>query len=94
MVASGKFDKRIGRPVSGDELEKVLARQAERDRFVEKLQEELKALKPGECLVYETRPEAPLQAGIGLALVVDKIPDLKVIKEGMCSYVYRGVREL
>lgn len=89
MVASDNFDKRIGKPVSSDELQKVLDREAERDRFVEQLQEELKAIKPGECLVYETDPEVPLWASIGLALVVDKIPGLKVIKEGTCRYVYR-----
>ncbi|GAH20243.1 unnamed protein product, partial [marine sediment metagenome] len=37
----------IGKPVSGDELKKVLDRQAERDKFVKQVEEELKALKPG-----------------------------------------------
>jgi hypothetical protein len=89
MVASDNFDKRIGKPVLGDELQRVLDREAEKDRIEEQLQEELKAIKPGECLVYETGPEVPLWASIGFALIVDKVPGLKVIKEGACTYVYR-----
>lgn len=79
----------IGKPVSADELEKVLARQAERDRLVKQMEDELKALKQGECLLYESRPEAPLWVSVGLSLLVDKIKGLKMIKEGNCVYVYR-----
>ena len=80
----------IGKPVSGDELKKVLDRQAERDRLVKQMEEELKALKPGECLVYESKPESPLWADVGLSLLVDKIKGLKRIKEGTHNYVYRA----
>jgi len=79
----------IGKPVSGDELKKVLDRQAERERLVKQMEEELKALKVGECLVYESNPEAPLWADVGLSLLVDKIKGLKRIKEGNHNYVYR-----
>jgi len=79
----------IGKPVSGDELEKVLARQAERNRFVKQMEDELKAIKPGECLLYESGPESPLWASVGLALLVDKNKGLKMIQEGKCAYVYR-----
>jgi len=79
----------IGKPVSADDLEKLLARQAERDRCVKQMEDELKALKQGECLLYESRPEAPLWANVGLSLLVDKIKGLKMIKEGNCVYVYR-----
>jgi len=79
----------IGKPVSPDELEKVLARQAGRDRFVKQMEDELKAIKPGECLLYESRPESPLWASIGLSLVVDKIKGLKMIKEENRTYIYR-----
>jgi len=80
----------IGKPVSGDELKKVLDGQAERDKFVKQVEEELKTLKPGECRVYESRPEAPLWASVGLSLLVDKIKGLKSIKVGNCTYIYRA----
>lgn len=79
----------IGKPVSGDELKGVLERQAERDKFVKQVEEELKALKVGECRVYENRPEAPLWINVGLALLVDKIKGLKSIREKQYTYVYR-----
>jgi len=80
----------IGKPVSSDELKGVLNRQAERDKFVKQVEEELKALKVGECRVYESRPEAPLWAEVGLALLVDKIKGLKRIKEENRTYIYRA----
>jgi len=80
----------IGKPVSGEDLKGVLERQAERDKFVKQVEEELKTLKPGECRVYESRPEAPLWINVGLALVVDKIKGLKSIKEGDRTYIYRA----
>ena len=79
----------IGKMVSGDELAKVLSGQAERYKFQEQLQEELKAIKPGECLLYEARPEAPLWASVVLALVVDRIKGLKMIREENRVYVYK-----
>ena len=79
----------IGKPVSGEELKKVLDRQAERDKFVKQIEQELKALKPGECRVYESRPEAPLWINLGLALLVDKTKGLKSIKVENRTYVYR-----
>ena len=80
----------IGKPVSGEELKAVLNRQAERDEFINQVEEELKALKPGECLVYESKPEAPLWTDVGLSLLVDKIKGLKRIKEGAHNYIYRA----
>ena len=57
---------------------------------MKQMEEELKALKPGECLVYESRPEAPLWASVGQSPLVDKIKGLKSIKEGNRTYVYRA----
>jgi len=79
----------IGKPVSADEFEQVLARQAERDAFVKQMEDELKAIKPGECLLYESRPETDLWASVGLSLLVDRIKDLKMIKVGNRAYIYR-----
>lgn len=79
----------IGKPVSGDELKAVLNRQAERDEFVKQLEEELKAIKPGECLLYESNPQSPLWADIGLALLLDRVKGLETIKEPRHIYVYR-----
>ena len=82
----------IGKPVSGEELKKVLDQQAERDKFVKQVEEELKALKPGECLLYQNKPEAPLWISVGLSLLVDKIKGLKSIRVQNLTYVYRGVK--
>lgn len=79
----------IGKPVSADLFKKVLERQAVRDKFVKRVEEELRDIRPGECLLYESRLDAPLWANIGLSLLVDKIKGLKTIKEENCVYVYR-----
>ncbi|GAH42424.1 unnamed protein product [marine sediment metagenome] len=85
-----KIDEaQIGALISGEELKKVLDRQSERDKFVKQVEEELKALKPGECRLYKSRPEAPLWASVGLALLEDKIKGLKTIKEENRTYIYR-----
>ena len=79
----------IGKPVSSDELERVLEKQAAEDKFVKQIEEELKAIKPGECLLYKSGLEVPLWASVGFALLVDRIKGLKVIKEEYGVYVYR-----
>lgn len=83
------MEKMIGKPVTVDELQKVLDRQAARDRFVKQIEEELGAIKPGECLLYESKPGAPLWASIGLSLLVEKVKGLKVIGEDNQTYIYR-----
>lgn len=80
----------IGKPVSGDELKAVFHRQAERDEFVKQMEEELKAIKPGGCLLYESNPQAPLWVDIGLALLIDRVKGLETIKEPGRVYVYRS----
>ena len=83
------MEKTIGRPVATNEFQKVLNRQAERDKFVKQVEAELKAIKPGECLAYESDPRVPLWAGIGLHLLIDKIKGLEIIQEENHAYIYR-----
>ncbi len=79
----------IGKPVTAYVLEKVLARQKEKSKYVEQMEEELKDIKRGECLLYEFRLDNVLWASMGLALLVNERKDLKAIKEENCVYVYR-----
>lgn len=76
----------IGKPVSGEKLAKVLGRQAERDKYIEQLQQELKALKPGDCLLYEDK------LGMASAYILPflvGVEGLKMIREGDQVYVYK-----
>lgn len=79
----------IGKPIPTNELEKLLIREAEKDKFVKQMEDELMAIKPGECLLYESQPQAPLWVSIGLALLIDRVKGLKMIKEENRAYVYR-----
>ncbi len=79
----------IGKPISSDEFGKVLERQTSRDKFVKQMEEELEAIKPGECLLYEAILGAPLWVSVGLAILVGRVKGLKVIEDKNCTYVYR-----
>lgn len=79
----------IGKPVPHSELQEVLRRQPKGGEFIEQLREELKALKPDECLLYEASPGVPWWVNAGLSYIVDKIKGLKMVKEGSRVYVYR-----
>lgn len=80
----------IGKPVSIVELARALASQAERYKLMKQLGNELKAIKPGECLFYEVRPETPLWADIGFHLAVCRVKGLKIVRVDNGIYVYRG----
>ena len=79
----------IGKPVSGDEFQKVLEKQRARDKFAEELEAELKAIQPGECLLYEARKGIGDFASIGFSLLVGRIKGLKITTEDERTYVYR-----
>ena len=83
------MDKTIGIPVFNKELQKILERETLKDTLLFILETELKAIKPGECLLYETDPHAPLWADIGLTILAGKIKGLRTIKEESRTYVYR-----
>lgn len=78
----------IGKPVTGDELKKVLDGEKDREEFRERLEEELKAIKKGECLVYEVGGRRGASTEITLSLFISKI-GLKMITEGDRTYIYR-----
>ena len=78
----------IGRPATGDELKKVLDGEKNREEFRNQLEDELKAIKPGECLVYEVKGRTGASTEIALSLFISKI-GLKMITEGDRTYIYR-----
>ena len=78
-----------GKPVSGEELQKVLDREKSREEGRKQLEAELKAIKPGECLLYEARTEMGILGNLGLSLFIGKIKGLKMITEGDKTYIYR-----
>jgi len=79
----------IGKPVSGEELRKVLEREKSREEGRKQLEAELKAIKPGECLLYETRTEMGILGNLGLSLFVGQIKGLKMVTEGDRTYIHR-----
>ncbi len=79
----------IGIPVSADEFGRLLARQAERDKFAKQMEDELKAIKPGKCLLYASRPDTPLWVRVAFNLLFNRIKGLTMIEEDNRTYVYR-----
>lgn len=79
----------IGKPVPSDEFQKVLARQKNREEFRKQLEDELKGIKKGECLLYEVKEGTGTLAEMSFSFFVDKIGGLKMITEGNRTYVYR-----
>ncbi len=77
----------IGKHVPRDELEKLLAEEKRKDDHVKELNRELMALKPGECLVYETREGAESALELSLGLVHGE--HLKLIVRPGKVYAYK-----
>lgn len=78
----------IGKPVTGNELLEVLDREKKREGFKEQLEDELKGIKPGECLVYGIKVGMGGIAGLALSFWVDRI-GLKMVTEGDKTYIYK-----
>lgn len=76
----------IGKLVPGEEFKKLLMEETRRDEFAEELKKELKALKPGECLVYETKEGAESSMSFSLCLTVK---NLKLITRLGKVYAYK-----
>lgn len=81
--------KMIGKPVSGDELKKVLDGEKDREEFRKRFEAELKAIKPGECLLYESKVGRGSFTNLGVSLFIGQIKGLKMITEGDKTYIYR-----
>jgi len=76
----------IGEPVPKEKLDELLAEEKKKDVLIDELKGELKALKPGECLVYETKEgmESILSLGLGLS-----VKNLKLITRPSKVYAYK-----
>lgn len=79
----------IGKPVSSDEFQKVLDREKTRQEFRKQLEDELRGIKEGECLLYEAKKGTGAFAEMSFSFFVEKIGGLKVITEGDRTYIYR-----
>ena len=79
----------LGKPVSSEELQGVIDRQAAKEKFISDLEVELKAIKPGEGLVYEAKEDSDFSSSLGLSLLAGKVGGLKIITEDRKTYVYR-----
>ena len=76
----------IGKPVPKGEFKALLVEETRRDEIAEELKKELKALKPGECLIYETKAGMETLMSLSLGLAVKK---LKVITRPGKVYAYK-----
>ena len=76
----------IGEKVPEELVEAILEEEKRKDGLAKELKEELKALKPGECLVYETRVgmESALSLSLGLS-----VKHLKLITRPGKVYAYK-----
>jgi len=77
----------IGKPVTGKELEDLIADQEQRDNFRAELIGEIHLLKPGECLLYEC--EEGQETTLGAALMFSPGEKIKVIPRPGKVYVYK-----
>lgn len=76
----------IGKKVPKEMVDAILEEEKRKDGLVKELKEELKALKPGECLVYETRAGMETALSLSLSLSVKK---LKLIVRPGKVYAYK-----
>ncbi len=76
----------IGKPVPKEEFKELLVEETRKVEIVKELNKELKALKPGECLVYETKEGAESTMGLSIRL---SSKDLKLITRPGKVYAYR-----
>lgn len=77
----------IGKRVPWGELEELLVEETRKDRLVKEINEELKALKPGECLVYEAK--VGTESILSLVLTLSHIRNLKLIDRPGKVYAYK-----
>ena len=76
----------IGKPVLKVKFKELLMEETRKDEIANELKKELKALKPGECLVYETKEgmESILSLSLGLSA-----RNLKLITRPGKVYAYK-----
>lgn len=77
----------IGKPVPKEQLEELLAEEKEKSGFLREINKELKALKPGECLVYEAK--VGMESTMSLVLTLSHIEHLRLIERPGKVYAYK-----
>ena len=77
----------IGEKVPKEQLEELLVEEKKKDGLVKEIKEELKALKPGECLVYEAK--VGMTSIMSLSLDSFHIKNLKLISRPGKVYAYK-----
>ena len=77
----------IGKPVPKEEFRKLFAEEKRKDELISELYKELKVLKPGECLVYETKEGT--ESALSLVLSFSPIKNLKLIDRPGKVYAYK-----
>lgn len=80
----------IGKPVTIEEFRKLFREEKRKGELIEELNEELKALKPGECLVYEAK--IGMESVLSLVLTLSHIKNLKLIDRPGKVYAYKEKR--
>lgn len=77
----------IGKPVLKEKLEELIVEEKKKDGLIKELNKELKALKPGECLVYEAK--VGMESALSLVLALSHIKNLKLIDRPGKVYAYK-----
>lgn len=77
----------IGEKVPREQLEELLAEEKKKDGLIKEINEELEALKPGECLVYKAK--VGMESIMSLVLTLSHTKDLKLIDRPGKVYAYK-----
>ena len=83
----------IGKRIMRQELQEVLSRERKREEDKEQFENELKGIKPGECLLYEVEKGMGNIAKLSFSLLIEKIGGLKMITEDDRIYIYKEERK-
>ena len=77
----------IGKPVPKEEFRKLFFEEKEKEEFVRAIHKELRDLKPGECLLYET--EEGKESTLKLCLSLYLVKELEIIERPGKVYVHK-----
>ena len=79
--------KKLINDLPKEELEKLLAEEKKKGELVKEITRELKALKPGGCLVYEAK--AGMESALSLILTLSNIKGLELTTRPGKVYAYK-----
>ena len=77
----------IGKPVTGVELEGLVADEERKGVLAAKINKEIASMKQGECLLYECKEG--LESTLGLVLTLAPVSNTRVIERPGKVYVYK-----